>query len=114
AIVDGRRRASCAGDDGRHDEFIALVARIRGAQAARSVVRKVLGLAVADRVVGFLHAVPALVAVHAEETATDRRDVAAFVSGKDRIEFFQRRFGAARRRIAAIEQGVQAYLAAAL
>ena len=60
----------CAGraDDGRHNEFVILFARVSLLKCCDRIGFLILGLAMANGIEGFCNAVPAFVAIHAEET----------------------------------------------
>ena len=94
-----------ARDDGGLDGFVVLAARIgrieRGDRAVEE--RRV---AFGDGLEGKLHAIPALVAVHRVVAAAERGDEGAGHIRAFGLESFERGARAARRRVAAIEEGV--------
>ena len=110
-VFDTYRLANAGG----LDELVALAALVGGDQAVHRVVGAVLGLAVDDQLVGLLHAVPAVVAVHGEVAADQAGDTALTQAGEGGLEQFDGALRALRRGVAAVEEGVQVdFLGAAL
>ena len=97
-------------DDGGLDELVVLapfVRRLDGCERGRSLQSH----AVDDRVVAALRPVPALVAVHRVVAATDARDARVRVDlGEPRLEVRHEHVRRSRRRVPAVEQGVNADL----
>src|SRR5690606_28453448 len=94
-------------DHGGLDELVALVAGVGGLQAGHRAVGPELALAVDNQVVRLLDAVPAVVAVHGEVAADQAGDAALAQAGEGGVQQLDGGLGAARRGIAAVEEGVQ-------
>ena len=93
-------------DDRRGEEFVVLAALVAGLDRCHRA-QRVLAHAVDDRVVAALDPVPAAVAIHRPVAAGDRGDVRVGVGRREpAFEVGDEADGGSRRRIAAIEQGV--------
>jgi hypothetical protein len=96
-------------DDRWPDELVVLATRVASFDRLQRRCRA-LPHPVHDRVVAGLRAVPALVAIHREVAPADRRDSGIRVDGRQlRLERGHERERRSRRRVAAIEQGLEAY-----
>ena len=107
AVFHRRIGLAFSANNGRFHELIVFIARISGLQARNGGIGLELAFCQGHQIVSLLNAVPTVVAVHGVVAANDRGDAAFAQRGKFVFEFRQRLFSAARRSIAAVEEGVQ-------
>jgi hypothetical protein len=93
-------------DHGRFHEFVVFIARVSGFQTFNGGRELEFAFCQGHQVIGLFNAIPAVVAVHGVVTTNDGGHAAFAQRGKFVFEGF-RAFSAARRRIAAIQEGVQ-------
>ena len=109
AVVDHGRRSAVAQNHRRPDKLVVFFAQIGFFHSLRSGIR-LLAFAQDSGVIGKLHALPAVVAVHAVVAArhgSNRADANLFYAG---FQFFDVSQRTARRNVAAIQKGVDVHL----
>lgn len=94
-------------DHGRSDELVVFTALISGLQAGDRILGHGVAFGRGQQVIGQLHAIPAVVAVHRVVAADQRGDAPDAQRGEGVTAALQRGFGAARRRVAPVEEGMQ-------
>ncbi len=108
--VLGSDRLAVRAHAGGGDEFVGLATFVGGVEAGFGALGLVLAMAFGDQAVGFLDAVPAVVAVHGEVATDDRGDEAVVPThqlGELGVGALDRGPGALGRGVAAVEEAVQ-------
>jgi hypothetical protein len=100
-------------DNGRFHEFVVFVTGVGGLQTCDGGIGLEFAFGQGQQIISLFHAIPAVVAVHGVIAADERRDATFAQRGKFGFECRQRFFRTARRRITAVEEGVQVDLLSA-
>ena len=98
--------ALCMDNRGQH-EFVVLAALVGLLQAGNRGSRPVLGLALGQHAVGLFHPLPVIVPVHGIVAPADAGNPATAQFSEQLLGLLQGRGGAAGRRVAAVQEGVQ-------
>jgi hypothetical protein len=109
AVGDPRRRSARRNDGRRAHELVRLAACVGGGEPRFDRRGRERRPAVDEKIVGLVHAFPALVAIHRVVAADDGSDARTGMARAQFLEQRERRAGTARRRVAAVEESVHVY-----